>query len=133
MACSDNVVRAGLTPKFKDVKTLCGMLTYKSKSAKEQLLIPKVIDQFTKTYVAPVPEFDVDAIEVTGENVRPSFEYKLEPKESGSIILVIKGECQCQETTISHGYVGFIPAMTSLTINHLKSDLLIYRAHCRVE
>jgi len=28
MAASDNVVRAGLTPKFKDVKTLCTMLTY---------------------------------------------------------------------------------------------------------
>jgi mannose-6-phosphate isomerase class I len=29
MATSDNVVRAGLTPKFIDVPTLCSMLTYK--------------------------------------------------------------------------------------------------------
>lgn len=29
MALSDNVVRAGLTPKFKDIDTLCNMLTYK--------------------------------------------------------------------------------------------------------
>lgn len=29
MATSDNVVRAGLTPKFRDVQTLCSMLTYK--------------------------------------------------------------------------------------------------------
>merc|ERR1712038_333673 len=28
MACSDNVVRAGLTPKFKDVPNLVSMLTY---------------------------------------------------------------------------------------------------------
>lgn len=28
MACSDNVVRAGLTPKLRDVPTLCGMLSY---------------------------------------------------------------------------------------------------------
>jgi len=28
MACSDNVVRAGLTPKLKDVSTLVAMLTY---------------------------------------------------------------------------------------------------------
>ena len=28
MATSDNVVRAGLTPKWKDVDTLCDMLTY---------------------------------------------------------------------------------------------------------
>ena len=29
MALSDNVVRAGLTPKFKDCDTLCKMLIYK--------------------------------------------------------------------------------------------------------
>jgi mannose-6-phosphate isomerase len=29
MATSDNVIRAGLTPKYKDVQTLCSMLTYK--------------------------------------------------------------------------------------------------------
>lgn len=29
MALSDNVVRAGLTPKFKDVDTLCNMVVYK--------------------------------------------------------------------------------------------------------
>ena len=28
MECSDNVVRAGLTPKIKDVKILLAMLTY---------------------------------------------------------------------------------------------------------
>lgn len=29
MACSDNVVRVGLTPKYKDTATLLSMLTYK--------------------------------------------------------------------------------------------------------
>lgn len=33
MATSDNVVRAGLTPKFKDVATLVDMLTYNNGSA----------------------------------------------------------------------------------------------------
>lgn len=32
MATSDNVVRAGLTPKYKDVQTLCSMLAYKQAS-----------------------------------------------------------------------------------------------------
>ena len=32
MAASDNVVRAGLTPKYMDVKILCSMLTYKQVS-----------------------------------------------------------------------------------------------------
>ena len=29
MAASDNVVRAGFTPKYRDTETLCSMLTYK--------------------------------------------------------------------------------------------------------
>lgn len=29
MAASDNVVRAGFTPKYRDTQTLCSMLTYK--------------------------------------------------------------------------------------------------------
>ena len=37
MATSDNVVRAGLTPKFKDVDRLCEMLTYSSRSGDEQI------------------------------------------------------------------------------------------------
>jgi len=133
MACSDNVVRAGLTPKYKDVKTLCSMLTYKTKSAQEQLLEPIVIDEFTKSYVPPFPEFGVDHVEITGDNVRPDFEYKLAQKESGSIVLVIKGEAHCQSTLLSPGYIGFIPAMTAFTITNIKSDLLLYRAFFRLE
>lgn len=30
MASSDNVIRAGLTPKFKDCEVLCNNLTYKT-------------------------------------------------------------------------------------------------------
>lgn len=43
MATSDNVVRAGLTPKHRDVTTLCSMLTYRqvqSESLLEALFHP---------------------------------------------------------------------------------------------
>merc|ERR1712072_492467 len=33
MACSDNVIRSGLTPKFKDVELLCECLTYHTGAA----------------------------------------------------------------------------------------------------
>lgn len=66
MACSDNVVRAGLTPKFKDVKTLCEMLDYRPKKCEDTkfLCIPKANDQFVQTYNPPVPEFAVDKLTV---------------------------------------------------------------------
>ncbi|KAH9398609.1 hypothetical protein TYRP_018853 [Tyrophagus putrescentiae] len=133
MACSDNVVRAGLTPKFKDVKTLCSMLTYNSRAPSDQCLQPIVVDKFTRSYIVPVPEFVVDAIEVRQEDIVPSFEYKLEAKESGSILIAIQGEASCQEDKLFAGYVGFIPASTSLIISNVKSPLLLYRAYCRLD
>lgn len=39
MATSDNVVRAGLTPKHRDVQTLCSMLTYKQVTETSRLLM----------------------------------------------------------------------------------------------
>ncbi|PHH69180.1 hypothetical protein CDD80_6961 [Ophiocordyceps camponoti-rufipedis] len=40
MAASDNVVRAGLTPKFKDVTTLVDMLTYRFAPIDQQKMVP---------------------------------------------------------------------------------------------
>lgn len=40
MASSDNVVRAGFTPKFKDVPTLVDMLTYSSAPIDAQKMVP---------------------------------------------------------------------------------------------
>ena len=40
MAASDNVVRAGFTPKFRDVPTLTSMLTYSYAPISEQKMEP---------------------------------------------------------------------------------------------
>ena len=46
MACSDNVVRAGLTPKFKDVDTLLDMLNYVGEPGENKIFKEKQIDEF---------------------------------------------------------------------------------------
>lgn len=48
MAASDNVVRAGLTPKERDVDVLVDMLTYRSGGPQDQILRPKAF--------VPLPE-----------------------------------------------------------------------------
>lgn len=63
MACSDNVVRAGLTPKFKDVDTLVRMLDYSMASIRRNL-VP------TRQLPAPYPfvyEYE------TPEDIRKDF------------------------------------------------------------
>jgi mannose-6-phosphate isomerase len=84
MATSDNVVRGGLTPKFKDVDTLCSMLTY-------QLSAPAVmegnpVDAHTTLYPSPVPEFVIWRTRCeAGEAVT------LGPCPSPAIVVVLEG------------------------------------------
>ncbi|KAM0786477.1 hypothetical protein ACM66B_001936 [Microbotryomycetes sp. NB124-2] len=61
MATSDNVVRAGLTPKLRDVPTLTSMLTYTFAPPSEQLLEPAGFrsTKHTTLYDPPIEEFSV--------------------------------------------------------------------------
>ena len=68
MANSDNVVRAGLTPKFKDVERLLEMLDYTSMQG-DSLRFPPTqsLDAVPEgvhllSFIPPVSEFAVDVI-----------------------------------------------------------------------
>jgi mannose-6-phosphate isomerase len=65
MACSDNVVRAGLTSKYKDVETLCNMLTYVCEPATAKCLHGIQEDDYTLRFCPPVPDFSVAKINVS--------------------------------------------------------------------
>lgn len=66
MASSDNVVRAGLTPKYKDVDTLLEMLEYIPQTVEETKFTPVVDsgDLNISTYNPPVDDFIVRKVEV---------------------------------------------------------------------
>lgn len=64
MACSDNVVRAGLTPKLKDKDTLVSMLTYAA--GKPPVFLGdqagpdgETLGAGLRRYAPPVPEFEI--------------------------------------------------------------------------
>ena len=66
MACSDNTVRAGLTPKYMDVNTLCEMLNYSPAPASAKIFpsVPDPSDPNILLYDPPVPDFTVMRIQV---------------------------------------------------------------------
>lgn len=77
MACSDNVVRAGLTVKFRDKETLCQMLSYEMRSPEENMFKPcrHPSVPHAMVYDPPTPEFAVAKITIaagTKELVIPS-------------------------------------------------------------
>lgn len=118
MAASDNVVRAGLTPKARDVDVLLSMLTYKSASADEQRLRSPVWDGdaqgHTLLYDPPIPEFTL-----LFTALRDSQRSEHRAVHGPSIVLVTKGqgELLVGETSIplDEGRVYFIAAHTPVT------------------
>jgi mannose-6-phosphate isomerase len=62
MATSDNVLRAGLTPKPRDVPNLVGSLTYLSSPGSKHATVRTPFSsssQKTQLYNPPIPEFSV--------------------------------------------------------------------------
>jgi mannose-6-phosphate isomerase len=86
MACSDNVVRAGLTPKYKDVKTLVEMLTYTQGGPSIDAGAPLAEDQRILRYTPPVPEFEVLVLQCD-----PGDTLELRVKNVPAIFVVLEG------------------------------------------
>lgn len=86
MACSDNVVRAGLTPKFKDVNNLVDMLTYSMGGPSIDVGEPQADDHRILRYTPPVPEFEVMILSLDPGD-------SMEMKQPGvpCILLVLEG------------------------------------------
>ncbi|KAJ4973640.1 hypothetical protein NE237_006814 [Protea cynaroides] len=126
MATSDNVVRAGLTPKYRDVPTLCSMLTYKQ--GFPGILHGVFLNPYTKRYVPPFDEFEIDHC------ILPRGTSAILPVAEGpSLFLTTEGVGTMQTGTglsgemISEGSVFFVPANTELTVTTMEG-MQIYRA-----
>lgn len=136
MACSDNVIRAGLTPKFKDVDTLIRMLNYNGEPATNKIFKPIEHPKYkyTKLYIPKVKDFAVAEIHIPQES---ETEYTIENREFGSIILVLFGEGTLSmnnypDIKIGHGSIVFLPANTGkevrLEIENSGTSFFAYQA-----
>lgn len=124
MATSDNVVRAGLTPKHLDVQTLCSMLTYKQ--GYPEILKGFPISPYITRYLPPFDEFEVDRC------VLPRGASAVFPAiPAPSIFLVLAGDGTLHDGSskdiLTEGDVLFAPANTEITIS-TSSELQLYRA-----
>lgn len=114
MACSDNVVRAGLTPKLKDVDTLVKMLTYKCTMPTITRGLRK--DHCCTLYVPPIEDFAMEIIEV-----QPGNRYELQDVRSPSVLLTLHGsgvlkQDWVQNMAVSFGKAAFMSANTTATV-----------------
>ncbi|XP_022919768.2 mannose-6-phosphate isomerase isoform X1 [Onthophagus taurus] len=128
MACSDNVVRAGLTPKFKDVETLCAILNYDGESAHSKLFLPQIENEYIHIFKPPVEDFAIVKIDIK----QKMSEFELIPRETASIFLVISGSAKLNKMHLISGSSLFIPAAECVKLKDLSNDFLAFQAVANV-
>lgn len=106
MANSDNVIRAGLTPKFKDVETLLAVADYSA--GMPELFRPQEIDAGVACYQTPVDEFRVERLAGTADDLESATEGQVQ------LLFCLEGEGSIvhreQTYPLSKGSVYLLPA-----------------------
>lgn len=140
MAASDNVVRAGFTPKFKDVKNLVQMLTYSYAPISEQKMKPVPFANGSNSgsgaptsllYDPPIDEFAVVKTQLAA-GVNEEFT----PVDGPSIIIVTEGSGTIavgpKKQALKAGLVYFVGATATVEID-ASDDLIAFRAFCEMK
>lgn len=105
MANSDNVLRAGLTPKHKDIAEVLNTLEYKPYIQK--VILPTNTDDIYFIYSVPVKEFELQRL-----SIKPGQNLKLQLHNMPVILLGYEGEVTIPEhkKILSPGKAAFITA-----------------------
>jgi mannose-6-phosphate isomerase len=136
MARSDNVVRAGLTPKYKDVDTLASMLTYRTKPP--VILEGNLVESIecnnatSREYRPPVEEFFL-----LQSNINPNGSVK-HVTAGPTIFIVLEGSGSLNHEQsneiISEGSTFFIHPNVAIEVTNTgTTNLLIYEATYQIQ
>ncbi len=144
MASSDNVVRAGFTPKFQDIPTLTTMLTYSYAPISEQKMKPVDYPYVTLNstaysssssailYDPPIEEFSVVKTDLKKKGAKATFEAIEGPSifictlGSGTISVGPKSE------EMKEGYVYFVGATAECVLESQDEAFTTFKAFCEL-
>ncbi|KAN0091204.1 RmlC-like cupin domain containing protein [Tylopilus felleus] len=130
MANSDNVIRAGLTPKAKDIPNLLAGLTYKAAPWSNHMVQPSTIpESATVTYDPPVQDFTVLALNLVegGSETQRAI-------NGPSIIIATEGagfviwDNDSRSLDLKSGSVVFVGANVPVSFKALEK-LTVFRAY----
>jgi mannose-6-phosphate isomerase len=145
MAASDNVVRAGFTPKFKDVDTLISMLTYSYAPISEQKMDPVDYPYVTLNatayssgsaatlYDPPIEEFSVVKTDLKKKGAKATFEQIAGP----SIFICTSGNGKIsvgpKSEDVKPGYVYFVGATAEVVLESDDAEFTTFKAFCELQ
>ena len=132
MATSDNVVRAGLTPKLRDTDVLCSSLTYRTGAP--HVLRGEAVDACKRLYAVPAP---TDEFEVAAVTVAPGGTYDLAPNAGPQLVLAFGGSGIAapvggEPLAVGEGAVFFVPAGVAVGLTAAAGDAALVLYTCAV-
>ena len=121
MASSDNVLRAGLTPKHVDVPELLANVDYVA--APPIRIAPEVFHGATKVFYAPVDDFELSVTELRDDDRHPL------PGRGPRILLCLDGEVLLAAErdgalVLARGQAAFVPASDGPLTVHGRGTLV---------
>lgn len=129
MACSDNVVRAGLTPKFKDVDTLVNMLTYRAGNPD----MVKARPDADGLLYRPGPE----EFQLVRYVLSPQSSVELPPHAGHGIIFVVEGNATIfdgdSRTEAPSGFAACLLDSGTVTVTASETGATMFRASINQE
>jgi mannose-6-phosphate isomerase len=137
MAASDNVVRAGFTPKFKDVENLVEMLTYSYESVEKQKMIAEKFPRSSGAgdsllFNPPIEEFAV--LQTTFKSSTGT--RKFQEFHGPSILIITNGEGYIhyngQKIKAEPGFNFFISPEVQVELETKDKEFTSYRAFVEV-
>jgi len=134
MANSDNVIRAGLTPKMRDVPNLVSVLTYAPSAVSKHMVQPTPFAGAHSTLCYDPPVADFTVLQTTLAPGEPEAHRAI---AGPSIAIVVEGagavEWEGQKSLDLHsGNVIFIGADTPVNFSARYGTLVVYRAFVEV-
>lgn len=113
---------------FRDVTTLCQMLSYRSYNSSDVIFNPVKENEYSQLFSPPAKDFAVVQINVPAEE-----EYSLLKRSSASIIIVINGNGKTKAGSIfKSGSVFYLPSNEEFGIK-TENNVRIYQAFCKVD
>ena len=121
MACSDNVIRGGLTPKHIDIPELLKVID--CREVEPQIIPPAPTDKLAFTYSTPAKDFALENLNChTGDNIQGK-------TDSAAILLVMQGSVKLHEKStalsLKQGESAFICAETEYQIEGIKDGYCV--------
>ncbi|KAF9524392.1 RmlC-like cupin domain-containing protein [Crepidotus variabilis] len=130
MANSDNVIRAGLTPKYRDVANLITHLTYVDAPPSKHVVRSTPFDSAAKAsslYNPPIPEFSVIRTVLSSNQKRETHR----PIDGPSLAIVVDGQGTIswgkEKLELGKGDVVFIGAGAGVDFE-CEQEITVYRA-----